>query len=172
MQHPEELHEMKEDLVKELKAKLTIPPDVRAILTLSVPKCGEIKFRSFAAELLLVHYGEENMSISCYTSCDCHMISFLIDWSIEKVLEEWKKDPFETLKNAKLKPDDSLCKRYICTHAHSHTHTRTHVRTHTHTHTHQCVVTSITCATSTSLCIVYSCSCSSRTSPKALVIAV
>ena len=65
MQHPEGLHEMKEELVKELKAKLTVPTDVRA-----VPKCGEIKLRSFAAELLQVHYGEENMSAICYISCD------------------------------------------------------------------------------------------------------
>ena len=54
MQHPEGLHEIKEKLVKELKAKLTVPPDVRALLFLSVPKCGEIKLRSFATELLLV----------------------------------------------------------------------------------------------------------------------
>ena len=76
---------MKEELVKELKAKLTVPTDVRALLSMSVPKCGEIKLRSFAAELLLVHYGEENMSATCYISCDCHMTSFTIDWSIEKV---------------------------------------------------------------------------------------
>ena len=49
MQHAKGLHEMKEELVKELKAKLTVPPDVRALLSLSVPKCGEIKLRSFAA---------------------------------------------------------------------------------------------------------------------------
>ena len=49
MQDPEGLHEMKEELVKELKAKLTVPPDVRALLFLSVPKCGEIKLRSFAS---------------------------------------------------------------------------------------------------------------------------
>ena len=86
-----------------LKAKLTVPQDVRALLSMSVPICGEIKLRSFAAELLLVHYGEENMSAICYISCDCHMTSFPIDWSIEKVLEVWKKDPFETLKDAKLR---------------------------------------------------------------------
>ena len=108
MQHPEGLHEMKEELVKELKAKLTVLTDVRALLSLSVPKCGEIKLRSFAAELPLVHYGEENMSAICYISCDCHMTSFPIDWSIEKVLEVWKKDPFETLKDAKLKLDVNL----------------------------------------------------------------
>ena len=85
MQHPEGLHEMKEELVKELKAKLTVPTDMRALLSMSVPKCGEIKLRSFAAELLLVHYGEENMSTICYISYDCHMTSFTIDWSIEKV---------------------------------------------------------------------------------------
>ena len=85
MQHPEGLHEMKEELVKEFKAKLTVPTDVWALQSMSVPKCGEIKFRSFAAELLLVHYGEENMSAICYISCDCHMTSFTIDWSIEKV---------------------------------------------------------------------------------------
>ena len=87
MQHPEGLHEMKEELVKELKAKLTVPTDVRALLSTAVPKCGEIKLRLFAAELLLVHYGEENniMSVICYISCDCHMTSFTIDWSIEKV---------------------------------------------------------------------------------------
>ena len=67
MQHPEGLHEMKEELVKEWKAKLTVPPDMRALLSLSVPKCGEIKLHSFAAELLLVHYGEENMYAICYT---------------------------------------------------------------------------------------------------------
>ena len=100
MQHPEGLHEMKEELEKELKAKLTVPTDVRALLSMSVHKCGEIKLRSFAAELLLVHYGEENMSAICYISCDCHMTSFSIDWSIEKVLEH--------------------------THAHTHTHTHTH----------------------------------------------
>ena len=85
MQHPEGLHEMKEELVKELKAKLTVPTDMRALLSMSVPKCGEIKLRSFAAELLLVHYGEEIISAICYISCDCHMTSFTIDWSIEKV---------------------------------------------------------------------------------------
>ena len=123
--------------MKELKAKLTVPPDVRALLSMSVPICGEIKLRSFAAELLLVHYGEENLSAICYISCDYHMTSFPIDWSIEKVLEVWKKDPFETLKDAKLKLDESLCESY----------------THTHTQ-HHCVVTSIACATCTSMCIV------------------
>ena len=67
------------------KSDGTGTPNVRALLSLSVPKCGEIKLRSFAAELLLVHYGEENMSAICYISCDCHMTSFPIDWSIEKV---------------------------------------------------------------------------------------
>ena len=85
MQHPEGLHEMKEELVKVFKAKLTVPTDMWALQSMSVPKCGEIKLRSFAAELLLVHYGEENMSAICYTSCDCHMTSFTIDWSMEKV---------------------------------------------------------------------------------------
>ena len=81
MQHPEGLHDMKEELVKELKAKLMVPTDVRSLLSMSVPKCGEIKLRSFAAELLLVHYGEENMSAISYgefqtshvvTSCRHH----------------------------------------------------------------------------------------------------
>ena len=85
MQHPEGLHEMKEELVKELKAKLMAPTDVWALLSMSVPKCREIKLCSFVAELLLVHYGEENMSAICYISCDCHMTSFTIVWSIEKV---------------------------------------------------------------------------------------
>ena len=40
---------------------------------------------SFAAEMLLVHYGEEIISAICYISCDCHMTSFTIGWSIEKV---------------------------------------------------------------------------------------
>ena len=85
MQHSEGLHEMKEELAKELKAKLTVPTDVWALLSMSVPKCEEIKLHSFAAEFLLVHYGEENMSAICYISCDCHMTSFTIDWSIKKV---------------------------------------------------------------------------------------
>ena len=47
------------------------------------------------------------------------MTSFPIDWSIEKVLEVWKKDPFETLKDAKLKLDESLCESYTHTHTHN-----------------------------------------------------
>ena len=88
MQHPEGLHEMKEELVKELKAKLTVPQTCGLCypcLCLNVER--SCKLRSFAAELLLVHYGEENMCAICYISCDCHMTSFPIDWSIEKVLE-------------------------------------------------------------------------------------
>lgn len=77
---PDGLAGLRKELIQELKEELVVPGNLVQFLK------GKIKIRSSVAEHLLVHY----------------------DWSKEKVLEEWKKDPRMTLCQAKLTLDDSL----------------------------------------------------------------